>query len=245
MTTANSYASTMNPNESATAPKAKMSPFDVHSAAFALQWFHSIDLGHGIVTPGLKSAQTLSLEAGVIFRESVAGKTVLDIGAWDGYFSFEAARRGAKRVLATDSFCWSGGGWGTQKGFNLVREVTGLPVDDYEIDPMNLSAREVGVHDVVLFLGVLYHLKHPLYVLEKVAEVTREFAVIETQLAFRNIDKPCLAFYPGRELNDDDTNWFAPNVPAAIGMLQTVGFKRIEYRPHPTTPERGVFHAWK
>ncbi|MBI3117610.1 MAG: methyltransferase type 11, partial [Candidatus Hydrogenedentes bacterium] len=71
-----------------------------------IRWFHSMDLGSGQVTRGLKPREVLGMEAEIIFRYPLAGKTVLDVGAWDGFFSFEAERRGAARVLATDHFCW-------------------------------------------------------------------------------------------------------------------------------------------
>ncbi|KAK0349139.1 hypothetical protein LTR94_034365, partial [Friedmanniomyces endolithicus] len=96
-------------------------------------------------------------EAGTIFSYPVKGKTVLDIGAWDGFFSFEAERRGASRVLATDHFCWSGPGWGNQDGFKWVREATGSKVEDLDIDPMQITPEAVGEFDVVLLSGVIYH----------------------------------------------------------------------------------------
>jgi tRNA (mo5U34)-methyltransferase len=71
-------------------------------------WFHSIDLGGGVVTPGIKSPEALDAELGRMgLPEDLSGRTVLDIGAWDGYFSFEAERRGAKRVVALDHYAWS------------------------------------------------------------------------------------------------------------------------------------------
>jgi tRNA (mo5U34)-methyltransferase len=80
----------------------------------AIRWFHSIDLGNGVRTPGVdRTAQKLKR---LTLPASLSGKTVLDVGAWDGFFSFEAERRGAKRVLATDHYCWSGGGVGNQGG---------------------------------------------------------------------------------------------------------------------------------
>ena len=75
-----------------------------------INWFHSIPLDDGTVTPGLDSSMD-KLEQ-VCLPKDLSGKTVLDIGAWDGFFSFQAEKAGAKRVLATDHFCWSGPGWG-------------------------------------------------------------------------------------------------------------------------------------
>ena len=66
-----------------------------------VRWFHQIDLGDGIVTPGPDA--TGAKMAGLGLPEDLTGCSVLDIGAWDGAFSFEAERRGADRVLATDS----------------------------------------------------------------------------------------------------------------------------------------------
>lgn len=68
-----------------------------------IKWWHKIDLGNGIVTRGIDdSARRLQQ---IKMPEDLRGMTVIDIGAWDGFFSFEAERRGASRVLATDSFC--------------------------------------------------------------------------------------------------------------------------------------------
>jgi len=102
--------------------------------------------------------------------ENLAGKTVLDVGAWDGFFSFESERRRAERVLATDSFCWSGEG-GTKAGFELARKVLNSKVEDVEMDVLDLSPENIGTFDIVLFLGVLYHMRRPLLALERPGEV--------------------------------------------------------------------------
>src|SRR3954466_11917283 len=74
-----------------------------------INWWHSIDLGNGVITPGVdRSSWKLKK---LRMPQDLSGMSVLDIGAWDGFFSFEAERRGAKRVLAVDSFCWNGEGW--------------------------------------------------------------------------------------------------------------------------------------
>jgi tRNA (mo5U34)-methyltransferase len=73
-----------------------------------IRWFHSIDLGDGNVTRGVKSPELLAAEIQTMrLPKRLNGKTVLDIGAWDGYFSFEAERRGAARVVALDHYVWA------------------------------------------------------------------------------------------------------------------------------------------
>src|SRR5579863_7086582 len=72
-----------------------------------IPWFHSIDLGNGIVTPGQKPPDVHRMEYAAIFDPvDISGRTVIDIGAWNGAYSFEAKRRGAARILATDSLAW-------------------------------------------------------------------------------------------------------------------------------------------
>lgn len=200
----------------------------------AIRWFHSIRLAPDLVTPGRDdtSARLDVLE----LPASLAGKTVLDVGAWDGFFSFEAERRGAERVLATDSFAWNGSSWSSKAGFELAREALGSRVEDREIDVLDLS-EELGRFDVVLCLGVLYHMRHPLLALERVASVTGEQLVLETHVDMTWTRRPAAAFYPSHELDFDPTNWWGPNPEAVIGMLRAVGFARVEV----VTPDSSVY----
>jgi tRNA (mo5U34)-methyltransferase len=158
------------------------------------------------------------------------GQNVLDIGAWDGFFSFECEKRGAQRVVSYDSVVWSmtKRGFTGKRGFELAKRTLRSQVEDIHGDVYELSPDRVGQFDIVLFMGVLYHLTHPILALERVRSVTRGFAIIETQAGMMNTSRPALAFYPGAELNNDDTNWFAPNIPALLGMLQAAGFSRAE-----------------
>src|ERR1700722_10352324 len=99
-----------------------------------LKWPHSIDLGGGLVTPGGKSLALCTHEASLIFdRVDLNGRTVLDIGAWNGFFSFEAKRRGSGRVLATDSYCWAHPRIRGRETFEIARSALGLEVDACEI----------------------------------------------------------------------------------------------------------------
>jgi tRNA (mo5U34)-methyltransferase len=191
-----------------------------------IRWRHPIDLGNGLVTPGDDPAPLRLMGLGL--PERLDGLSVLDVGAWDGFFSFEAERRGAERVVATDWFCWGGPGWGTKEGFDLARRALGSSVEDVEIDVPDLSPEAVGTHDIVLFLGVLYHLRDPLLALERVASVTRGTLVVETLVDMLSTRRPAAAFYPGTDLNRDPTNWWGPNVAAVVGMLRAVGFREVE-----------------
>ena len=83
-----------------------------------IDWFHSIPLKDVIITPGRD--YSMSKLKQVCLPEDLSGKSVLDIGAWDGFFSFQAEKNGAERVLATDHYCWSGPGWGSNEDSNLL-----------------------------------------------------------------------------------------------------------------------------
>ena len=227
-----------------------------------VRWFHTIDLGDGVITPGEDDTpaklRTLHLP------QDLTGISVLDIGAWDGFFSFEAERRGATRILATDDFCWGGDGWGTKAGFHLAHRALGSKVESKEIGVLDLSPETVGVFDLVFFLGVLYHMRHPLLALERVASVTGRHLILETGVDMAWFRKPLIAFYPGAEAAGDPTNWCGPNPAAVVAMLKVVGFRRVQVvdrlaplralarsaRQSLATRQlflisRYVFHAWR
>jgi tRNA (mo5U34)-methyltransferase len=195
-----------------------------------VKWFHEMDLGRGVVTPGVDSTprklKTLHLP------ESFAGRTVLDVGAWDGFFSFEAERRGAKRVLATDHHCWTGEGWGTKAGFDLAHRVFGSEVESLDIDVLDLSPDQIGIFDVVLFLGVLYHMRYPLLALERISSVTSGQLILETELDLSFLRRPAVSYF--LEGND----WCAPNLAALRAMLHDVGFARVEVVYQTFLPHR-------
>ena len=196
------------------------------SEVASIRWWHTIDLGNGIVTPGVDDSRA-KLDF-VRMPADLSGRSVLDVGAWDGFFSFEAERRGARRVLATDSFSWGEGGWGSKQGFELARRALGSRVEDRDIDVLDLSPEAVGVFDEVLFLGILYHMRNPLLALEKVASVTGQRLILETHIELAQSKKPVMVFFPAQELADDATNWWGPNPAAVEAMLRAVGFRRVE-----------------
>jgi tRNA (mo5U34)-methyltransferase len=217
-------------------------PQSLAHAVAQLKWFHQIDFGNGIVSNGIAKRDYINSKADACFRHGVAGKSVIDIGCWDGAYSFEAKRRGASRVLATDHFTWNDG-WGDRRAFELAREHLAPDVEMLEIDPMRIDAETLGRFDIVLFLGVFYHLRHPFVALERAAQLATETIVVETILDAPDIDRPAMIFYPGAELGGDRTNWWGPNSACVIAMLRDLGFQSVEHTPTPHFPGRGIFHG--
>jgi tRNA (mo5U34)-methyltransferase len=247
-----------------------MTEQDLRTRVNAIRWYHTIDLGNGVITQGVDNSPERLPR--VHLPSDLSGRSVLDIGAWDGFFSFEAERRNASRVVAADHYAWHGTGWGTgqgKAGFQLARATLNSKVEDKDVDVMDLSPERVGSFDVVLFLGVLYHVPNPLLTLERVASVTGGLLILETVVDMVGLSRPAAAFYPDRELNNDPTNWWGPNHAAVAGMLRSVGFSRVDVLTPPRSAgfraaraikhwltgrnglakafrqDRAVFHAYK
>lgn len=219
----------------------EFSPAEIQRRADAIQWYQTIDLGGGVVTRG-KDNTPARLER-IALPARLDGLSVLDVGAWDGFFSFEAERRGAARVLATDHFAWSGRSWGSRAGFDLAREVLNSRVEALDIDVPDISPETVGRFDVVLFLGVLYHVKDPLGALERVAAVAQKSLIVETAVDLLEVRRPAMAFYPGSELDNDPTNWWAPNLACLEQMLRACGFREVQCVYRHSLARRAAFAA--
>jgi len=201
-------------------------------------WYHSIEFPDGTVTDGLNSLERLKTRvAQMPIPEDLRGKRVLDIGAWDGWFSFEMERRGAD-VVAVDCV--------EIENFLYAHEARKSKVDYRILDMMELDPRELGYFDIVLFLGVVYHLKHPLLGLEKVCTLTRELAIVESHV---NEDPdavpgyPRLEFYEHDELGDRLDNWFGPSVECLLALCRTAGFARVELRD--ASDDRGMVACYR
>ena len=178
-------------------------------------WWHSIDLGGGLVTPGVHSLSELqNLYHSLELPEDLSGKTLLDIGCWDGFYTFETERHGAQ-VTAVD--CWRPG------NFFAAHEALNSTAGFHELSVYNIAKEKTGAYDIVLFLGVLYHLRHPLLALERVCEVTRDFAIIESHIIdkMRAGDEPAMEFYEFDELGGMYDNWWAPNVECLAQMTRS------------------------
>ena len=224
-------------------------------------WFHSINVGNNIVTPGEKSSELLYLELSRLQLPNLAGKSVLDIGAWDGFFSFECEKSGAQRVCALDHYVWCmdlleqqnyhqkcletgqvpvpyenlPANWKPNKmlgkrGFDTAHSLLNSRVEQKVLNFMECDILEIGSFDIVLFLGVLYHLKNPFEGMCRLSMLTRDLAIIETAAVIvpGAEERPLFEFCGRNELIGDVGNWWLPTQKAMIDMCLASGFKSAE-----------------
>ncbi len=209
-------------------------------------WWHSIDLGGGLVTSGWITLNQMAERFVQTFSKfDLNGKSVVDFGAWNGAFSVEASRRGASRVVAVDHFTWNHPVFRGRQTFDLVNRVTGLAIEakDIDLDAPQLSLKPLGQFDIVLFLGVFYHLRDPLAALREISSLAVETLVVETHVERTSDPRPAMIFYPRDELNGDPTNWWGPNRACMTELLRQQGFARIEITS--TGADRAIFHAYR
>ena len=230
-------------------------PEELQAKADSLKWFHCIDLGNGVVTKG-DSNEPVSAESFPDF----SGRSVLDVGAWDGYYSFLAERSGAASVVALDNYAWGidfearNDYWtscflaGTlpdhdldltkfwspdlpgRRSFEFAAATLGSKVEPQLGDFTTMDLEALGMFDVVLYLGVLYHMQEPLACLKRIRSVTREVAVIETEaIHFQSLDNESLfRFHSGGDLHTDFGNWFVPTINGLHALCTAAGFSSIQ-----------------
>ncbi len=182
-------------------------------------WWHSFDLPDGRKIRGTNDLAGLKRRIATFpIPDDLSGKRVLDIGAWDGWFSFEMERRGAD-VVAVDNV--------ESANFLYLHRELRSKIDYRILDVYELTPEKLGRFDIVLFLGVLYHLKHPLLALEKVCALTKDFAAIGS-FTSPDTGPPAMEFFEIDELGGQFDNWCAPNPACLVAMCRTAGFARAE-----------------
>jgi tRNA (mo5U34)-methyltransferase len=208
-------------------------------------WFHNMNLGGVQTAPnhflGDYPAIKWTRFADAIPRD-LAGCTVLDIGCNGGFYSLEMKRRGAARVIGIDSDTR----YLAQARF--AAEVTGLDIEFREMSVYDVPSLNEKF-DVVLFMGVLYHLRHPLLALDMLHEfVCRDRLIFQSMLRGSEVAGEVMPDYPfsySRQFDDDSyprlyfvehkysgdpTNWWIPNRSCAEAMLRSAGFD-VEANP--------------
>ena len=196
-----------------------------------LTWMHSIDLGNGIVTPGMWTPHSVILAA---FSEiDFVGRKVLDIGCWDGLWAFEAEKRGASEVYATDCISQR---WGTRATFDLARRALQSKAH-YDPSISVFDVGRLGVHDfdVVLFCGVYYHLRDPLLALTRLRQVMADGAlmVVEGDV-IHDPDRAYSRFFYRDIWRGDPSNWWIPTIRCLREWIESSYFEIVkEYSGKP------------
>jgi tRNA (mo5U34)-methyltransferase len=200
--------------------------FSKELAAFS-GWYHSMKFPDGEIIQGyipLRLLEERYAEFGL--PEDLHGLRALDIGAWDGWFSFEMERHGAA-VTAVDVI--------EVKNFLHARERLGSKVNYIVSDVCDLPDLNLVPFDYVLFLGVLYHLRHPLLALETVCSLTTEMAVIDSFVIDSEDQEhnttpiPFMEFYETDELGGHLDSWFGPTTDCLMALCRSAGFARVDY----------------
>ncbi|MCC6589527.1 MAG: DUF1698 domain-containing protein [Bryobacterales bacterium] len=205
-------------------------------------WYHSLALPDGSVIQGTQSLERLERRlAALPIPLDLRGKRVLDIGAWDGWFSFAMERRGAE-VLAVDCV--------EIENFRYAHRKLGSKVDYRIMDIYDITPERVGRFDIVLCLGVIYHLKHPLLAIERVCDLTRGLAIIESFVADENhthTEYPWMEFYESDELGGQADNWSGPNEECFLAFCRTAGFARVTMLEHTTDHRMSIacYRRWE
>jgi len=214
------------------------------------KWFHNIDLDGVKTAPDhfLGDYPSVKWKS---FSDSIpadlSGKTVLDIGCNGGFYSLEMKRRGAERVVSVDS---------DERYLAQARfasEVTGLKIEIRQLDVYDIG--KLGEKfDLVIFMGVLYHLRHPLLALDLLNEyVVKDTLLFQSLMrgssrttaleddypfsekkVFHQEGFPVLHFIE-KKYSSDPTNWWIPNRSCVEAMLRSAGFEILD------RPEQEVY----
>ena len=159
---------------------------------------------------------------------SFAGKTILDCGCNCGFWSIQAMKHNADSVLGFDA------GEGNIDQANFIKEIIGLERVQYEVMDLNeLSLERLGRQfDITFFFGLLYHLNTPIEIFRGLKEVTKEFAVVDTQIALG--EEPLMYVLDdfAHEQNKSNELRFLPTLNAVCKMLLFVGFSRLVLVPN-------------
>ena len=185
-------------------------------------WHQKWEVFQGVFTPGHNPIAEMC--AALQLPDDLSGKRVLDIGAWNGCLSLECERRGASEVLAI------GPESPANSGFELLAKLVGATRTRYEYGTVyDLDPAKIGAFDVVLFCGVLYHLRYPMLGIDNLRRVCRGELFIETFIADRELSgasgTPLWRFFRHDALQGDHSNWFGPNACAVVEAVESAGFE--------------------
>jgi tRNA (mo5U34)-methyltransferase len=188
------------------------------------EWYHTFKFDN-LITPNARTDEIYQNWISQAIPLNLENKSILDVGKADGYYSFLCEHRGAKKIVATDfSLDLFPGFSTTQKILNSKVEYRNILVENLE----KISAGESSLtyrenFDIVLFLGLYYHLSNPILALEKIFKFVTDHVIFSGPIL--NSDDPLMAYYGPFELHpNDDSNWWVASPSCIIQCAKRIGF---------------------
>lgn len=186
-----------------------------------MSWYHKIELGNGIITPGNDWDYLWSPMKEQMKKVDFADKRVLDIGCWDGLWSFEAEKMGASEVVATDIRSQRSFSDQEISTFEFAKKHLNSKVDYIETSVYELDGLFRNEFDIVMFFGVLYHLRYPQLAVANIRNVLKTGGVLLIETAiFLDIDDTIIQTDYKKIYPQDRSTWNVFSVPALHSLLQ-------------------------
>jgi tRNA (mo5U34)-methyltransferase len=227
---------------------------DELAAVLDREWYHTIELAPGVVTPGW--FDTRSVVGRLPVPASLEGRRCLDVATFDGFWAYEMERRGAAEVCAIDVLDPLGWDWPLTsveetitainrrkeggRGFEVAHRMLGSSVRFEERSVYDLDPDEMGEFDFVYVGSLLLHLRDPVRALERVRAVCRG-----QLLLVDNIDLVLTLLHPRRAVANFDGDgrpwWWKANLAALVRMVRAAGFE-LEQRPRRFYMPPGTGH---
>jgi tRNA (mo5U34)-methyltransferase len=209
----------------------------------SIRWYHEFDFGNGLRARSHNAAVGLHRAIWRFIEEqletvALEDRTVLDLGCWDGYWSFYAERRGARHVLATDDCSQN---WSDGQGLLLARELLGSAIEVNQRVSVYDLASLGRKFDVILFLGVYYHLFDPFQALAQIRHCCHQGTLVLIE------GNEAIGLPPGTAMHDLDnrTSRFTPTLGALRHLLRAAYFTMQSVTPMAMAPFGRLGWRWR
>jgi len=199
------------------------------------KWYHSIKLNENLVTPGRKYEVIWDIILKGMDRIDFNNKKVLDIGCRDGLFSLKAEESGAREIIGIDNEISKG-------AVEFLIPLLNSKVKMFETNLYDLSIRDFGTFDIILFPGVLYHLRFPFLALKIISDLLNENGILLVETAMCKIENNKSVLYcpTGKESPYEPTSVSFFNLKGLIDTLKTFDLD-VFNQSHSTEKNSDIF----
>ena len=182
-------------------------------------WWHTFDLGNGLVTKGGAGVQDWKLSH---LPKRYDGKRVLDIGCADGFYSFDAESKGAKEVVMIDHVI--------RPTRILMQELLETNVKFILSKTDDFTTNISGKFNSILFMGVLYHLRYPLLGLENAISMLNDNGEFYLETLIDENVKTCSMQFIEGDFGGASNNWWNPSVSCVLALMRSAGLHNVQMK---------------